>query len=695
MKHYECVRQDGTKDCGIASLLTIVKTYGGSVSKEYLRTLTRTGKNGVNAYYLLEAGKTLGFMVQGVEADFRTFSNQNLPCIAHITVNESYQHFVVIHAIQKEKEYLVVADPAVGIRTISFAEFDRLSTGKYLLFTLTKPLLQQQKSPSTKKIINLTLKKHYKLLILIFIFSFIYLFLELLTSFAFQLFLEEGMIGSIKQNLLLAFVTFLGFTFFLEVFQYLRRVFVFYLSNHIDFVLFKQLIEHLFSLPYLYFKNRPTGEVLARLSDRQQLQEGITQFFLSFCFDAFAFLLLFIFLSWFLNSFLWVLIIGFALFVFISYYLFRPLKEKIAIWTKERGMHFSMLTESLRGISSLQHLDLTTSHSHSLIYAYRKILGEQNILQKDLSRLFVFREFVQKILLLIYLYWGGLQVVQGTLSFGRFFVCYTFIHYFIDHFSNLLYFFENYQSMKIVIDRLDELFQCPSQESLFEVGTSIKKWEQGISIRNLSYSYIPHHFVIRNFSLEIKPGMRLLIYGESGSGKSTLAKLLLRYFEVAPHTIYIDNTDICDFNLLQLRQQISYLSQEEFLFTDSVYQNIVLYRDISYDDFLKVARLVRLDFIKDKSSLGYHYLLEEDGFNLSGGERQRILLARALLKEAQLYIFDESFSEIDVPTERKILKDLFHTYPNKTFLIISHRLSNQDLYDRKICFPKEGVRRAI
>ena len=108
-----------------------------------------------------------------------------------------------------------------------------------------------------------------------------------------------------------------------------------------------------------------------------------------------------------------------------------------------------------------------------------------------------------------------------------------------------------------------------------------------------------------------------------------------------------------------------------------------------------VARLVRLDFIKDKSSLGYHYLLEEDGFNLSGGERQRILLARALLKEAQLYIFDESFSEIDVPTERKILKDLFHTYPNKTFLIISHRLSNQDLYDQKICFQKEGVRRAV
>ena len=94
--------------------------------------------------------------------------------------------------------------------------------------------------------------------------------------------------------------------------------------------------------------------------------------------------------------------------------------------------------------------------------------------------------------------------------------------------------------------------------------------------------------------------------------------------------------------------------------------------------------MVKIDEIMDRSPLGSSLLIEENGFNLSGGERQRIMLGRALLKNAEIYIFDESLSQIDVKKEREILKGIFKKYKNKTFIVISHRFDNSDLYSRKL-----------
>jgi ATP-binding cassette subfamily B protein len=134
---------------------------------------------------------------------------------------------------------------------------------------------------------------------------------------------------------------------------------------------------------------------------------------------------------------------------------------------------------------------------------------------------------------------------------------------------------------------------------------------------------------------------------------------------------------------MELRNSICYISQTETLFTDSIYNNIVLNRDISYDEFLKVNKLTIVDEIVNKNNTGYDFLLEENGFNLSGGERQRIILARALLKKSDLYIIDEGLNQLDVSKERKILKNLFNEYKDKTIIVISHRFNNVDLFNKK------------
>ena len=134
------VLQDGIKDCGICCLLSIIRFYGGEVSKEYLRELTNTTKDGVTLYNLLEASKVIGFNAEGLSGKIEDINVNDLPCIAHININKKFKHFIVIYKINSEKHQLTIMDPAKGKKTISFSEFNLLSSSNYLFITPRKKL---------------------------------------------------------------------------------------------------------------------------------------------------------------------------------------------------------------------------------------------------------------------------------------------------------------------------------------------------------------------------------------------------------------------------------------------------------------------------------------------------------------------------------------------------------------------------
>ena len=158
----------------------------------------------------------------------------------------------------------------------------------------------------------------------------------------------------------------------------------------------------------------------------------------------------------------------------------------------------------------------------------------------------------------------------------------------------------------------------------------------------------------------------------------------MRYVEVPFNTIKINGIDINHFHLDNLRKKITYVTSSEFLFSDTIYNNIALNRRISKEKIENISKLVLLDEIVLNDNLGYQRIVEENGFNFSGGERQRIVLARTLLKKSDIYIFDEALSQIDVERERKILINIFKYLKNKTVIVISHRFNNEDLFNRTI-----------
>ena len=248
-----------------------------------------------------------------------------------------------------------------------------------------------------------------------------------------------------------------------------------------------------------------------------------------------------------------------------------------------------------------------------------------------------------------------------------------------------------YKNARESLRRVLELYQVPKEMISYNEKYHLKKLSGNIKVTNLSYSYNGINKVVDGISFEIKESSKVLIYGESGSGKSTIMKLLVKYLQGYQGVIELDGYNLQNLDLFDVRTKICYVSQKENLFTDSIYNNIVLGREVSYETFLNVTKLTYVDELILNKGLNYHYLLEENGFNLSGGERQRIILARSLLQNADIYIFDEALNAIDIDKERSILKNIFELYKDKTIIVVSHRFNNNDLFDNKITIDSEDI----
>ena len=215
-----------------------------------------------------------------------------------------------------------------------------------------------------------------------------------------------------------------------------------------------------------------------------------------------------------------------------------------------------------------------------------------------------------------------------------------------------------------------------TDEFVKDIGTNLDEIKGEIIFDKVNFSYEVNNPIIKNLSIEIKPGERVAIVGPTGSGKSTIIKLILRFFEINSGKIYIDGKSIEKFSLKNLRSQISLVSQDIFLFADSIYNNISLFKkNISKDKIENAAKEIGiLEFI-NKLPGGFNYNVKERGVMLSEGQRQLISFLRAYVSNPKILILDEATSSIDSKTEQLIQYATNKIIEGKTSIIIAHRLS--------------------
>ena len=242
------------------------------------------------------------------------------------------------------------------------------------------------------------------------------------------------------------------------------------------------------------------------------------------------------------------------------------------------------------------------------------------------------------------------------------------------------------KKMQVAFNKLNSFYETDEEV----LGISKKELSGDIIINNLNFSY-EDTTVLNNINVTIKNGETLGIIGTIGSGKSTIANLLLKLYEVNNGQIFIDGKDINKIDTAELRDSFCYITQENFLFSNSISENIKLFNDFSNEDILKSSsRAVLTEDINNMEN-GIETIVGEKGITLSGGQKQRVAIARAFLFDKNFLIFDDTFSALDNRTEKAILENLKELLKDKTCIIISNRISDVKQADKIIVLDKGGI----
>ena len=689
-KEYQCVMQEGPSDCGVSCLLTIIRTYGGNVSLEYLRELTKTNKNGTNALLMINAMNELGFSSKAVSGSIFDLEDNMFPCIAHVIVDNSLGHFIVIHKLDRKKKILTVADPAIGRRLMSYSEFLGITTNTFLLFTPTKVIPNIEEKSNLLESVILLLSKYKKIFSFIFLFSFICVIINIITSYNLQFIIDNVITNNSKDNLKFIIYIMIFLNIIRATNNYIRDNLLNYVNHELDYILISDIFKHIVSLPYLYYKNRTSGEVISRITDLSEVRNMISNLFVTIFVD--LTLVIFVFFSLISISFkLTFISMLIGILYFILTYLFNYIIKKNVKNVKENSAIVnSCLYESINSIDTIKGLSIEDRIIDRFLNKYNKYLN----ISFNYNKIVIFQDLLKNIIdyigILLIILFGSLLVLNGRITLSELITFNSLIIYFLDPIKNIISFNIEFNKVKESIRRVDELYNIKKEDLSIDYKYTNNDFIGNISIKDLSYSYDNRNNILSDINLDINKGEKVLITGESGSGKSTLVKLLLKYFKVDNNHISFDNKDINYFNTKELRSKISYVSQNEILYNESLFENVTIDHYIDYDKFLEICNITKVVDVMNKNPLGASFIIEENGFNLSGGERQRIVLARSLVQNSEIYIFDESLSQIDIDNERIILKNIFSKYKDKTFLVISHRLDNSDLYDKHLIL-KDGV----
>ena len=676
----EVVRQEGLKDCGVCSLLSVIRYYGGDVSLEYLRELTSTTKNGVSAYNLVQAATILGFNSYGINSTLNDLDITALPIISHVIINKSYQHFIVIYEINVNKKELLIMDPAIGKRKISYAEFNLITSNNYIYLKPIKKILKLEKKDIVNDWLIKFLQKNKKDIPYIILLTIIYFFTNIVTVFYFKLILNKAINYNIISNVYIISKFMIVFYLFKEITSYLKSITLVKWSELLDETLTKNVLKRLMFLPYLYYKNRTTGEVISRIKDLAIIKDFLADFFSTFIINSILLLIL-ILLILNINKQLAIYVIILSIILLLLEIFFEKyfIYIKNAYLTTEDKIN-SILFETINSMNTIKSLHIEKQKTNSFLKQYQILLDKAYKLNSVIFTDDFFVNVVTDIFNIFFLTVSSCLIIKNKLSLGNLIVFQTIFNYYISSYKSLLTLYKKYHNYKLAKSRIEDLFTINVENFNCLEYFQDYKLNGTIKIKNLTYSY-GYKKIFNKMSLTINKKDKIFLTGESGIGKSTLMKILNRYLNIEYGFISINNIDLTHYHLDVIRRKITYISQQESLFTGTIKENIIFEESDNSNKLSKISKIVYLDEILDKE-LGFSKLIEEGGANFSGGERQRIILARALFKDSDIYIFDEALNQIDIEKEQVILENILKYLKDKIVIIISHRLTCQDLFNR-------------
>lgn len=654
------VLQRDTYDCGLAALKTIFLQFGKRINIEKINYV-----QGLTAYDMIQISKKNGLVAKGVRTDLFHITSSYLPCIAHVIKDKSYFHYIVITKNNKKSKKINIFDPAEGFKEMNYENFEKITTNIFIIFNKMK-FKKEANNRFQKTLIKIFKTNKFLIISCVFI-SFITITLSLLSSFYLKFLIKyEYLLIKISIFFLILSVT-------KNFICYQKNKLLIKLNKRIDNDISKTLITHIFNLPYSYYQEKPTGYLITIINDIENFKSIVIKIFIVFYVDLIYILLIVIFLIWFNIYYLLIIVLLIFIKIVIAFFFQNKYNDNYLNIKSSQMNSTTYLINILENIKSIKNLRIEKKIVENVEKKELKYFKDKQFFNQNNNKYIFINAFIEESMIILVMF---LSIFIKSESFSLVnLIIFTNIYQltlsFLNNICEVIIMYKTYlTSINKILDVFDEKEEKNSNNRLnYNL----------IECKNVSYS-IENINLLNEVSFKIEKNDMIFIEGASGVGKTTLVKLIFKYKYGYDGTITFDNINSSYINEKDIRRNVVYVSNSEKLFIDTIYNNLSIVNS-SENKISSVIKICKIDEFMNKKNIDSNYVIDNLENNLSGGEKNKILIARALLTEANIIIFDEIFNEIDSKTERTILKNIKDNF-DVTILFISHRKENIDLFNK-------------
>ena len=678
MSKYPYISQVDQRDCGVAALAMILKHYGSSYSLAYLRELAQTSREGTSALGLVEAGKQLGLETQAIRADLDLFKQENLsyPFIVHVVKEGELQHYYTVFGQTKGQLIIGDPDPSKKVIKMPLEVFEKEWTGVALFFVPGKTYIKyKEEVPGLLSFLPILFRRK-GLITVIVLLSFLVTLVNIIGSYYLQSIIDHlipqedySLLTIISLGLCIAYLAQQVFTFFKD--YLLHR-----LGNYLSISVILPYIKHVLSLPISFFSSRRTGEITSRFGDANTIIDALASTILSIFLDVTIVITLAVALILQNRSLFLMTLTVVPLYVLIILAFYKLFEKKNYQLMEANSQVNTAVIDDLRGIETLKSLRVEERRYQEIEVKFHDYLKKS--LSKDKWQLIQdgLKTGVQLVSNVFILWYGAQLVMEGQLSAGQLITYNMLLNYFTTPLINIINLQSKIQQAKVANNRLQEVYVVNKEEKGQLKDLSFKQ----LDLKGVSHRFSYQQETLHNINLTINKGEKIALMGQSGSGKTTLAKILSGYYTKSSGHVGLDKDPVCH---AELRQLVTYVPQQTYVFTGTILDNLLLGLEGEVDEQLILKVCEQADILVDiqKMPLGFQTQVSEDG-GLSGGQKQRLAIARALLSKQPILIFDEATSGMDRETESRVMANLAKL--KRTMIFIAHRSSVRQYVSRVV-----------
>ena len=674
-------------DTLLESLLFLSKFHKRVASAESIVAGLAMHDSVMTPSMFIRSAKRIGLIAKPIKRKIEELDNNSLPAVALFNTNKAC---VVLNVdIRKNQITVIIPDVSLGEITISLNDFKKEYSENLLIikpaYNFENRVQKDIVVEESKKWFWGTMKKNLKIYYLV-ILAAILINLFVLAVPLFTMNVYDRVLPNKAEDTLWVLVTGIAIVLFFDfILKLLRAHFIEQAGKRADIRMSSKIFDQLLNIK-LNSKPASTGMFVSRL----QSFESVREFFTSATITAFVdlpFVILFVLIIFYIGGPLgYVSLVTIFIAIAFSWIMQRPIKDTILKSAKEDQIKQTVLTEAVTGleiIKSVRAQNRMKTHWEKSI-SQTSYYGNKSHYLSQIVNYFV--GFASQFSSIAIVAVGVLLANEGEITMGAIIAAMILNGRVISPVSQIVGMIIRLDRTMISLNNIDEIMNMPVERSAQQNYLSRPDLDGDIVFKNVDFSYKDQNFkVLKDINITIKKGEKVGIIGKIGSGKSTIAKLLMNLYEPTQGSVLVDNTELRQIDPVDLRRSIGYVPQEPFLFMGSIKDNITIGDQFATDEeILRASKVAGVHEFLGKHQAGYDLQVGERGEGLSGGERQSVTLARALVSNPNILIFDEPTNSMDDLSEEAFKNKMANIVKDKTVIVITHRPSILSIVDRLI-----------